>query len=187
MALTEQLKRGAQARRARASGAGSGGSAATGSAAKRPPQEAGPAPGGLAPPAKRRRVENFQPPNSIPIDCTTKQTQDSQDCYGDDNVGLVSLEGMTALSSLVDPAEDDTAGREVTVSVTTKKTITGRTAWEFKIDIEGTNEGHAAGPRVEPSSAEWVETQVDSSATKGPSSAGSRLRWSGRPGTTGAI
>ena len=36
--------------------AGSAGSAATGSAAKRPPQEAGPAPGGLAPPAKRRRV-----------------------------------------------------------------------------------------------------------------------------------
>ena len=111
MALTEQLKRGAQARRARASGAGSGGSAATGSAAKRPPQEAGPAPGGLAPPAKRRRVENFQPPNSIPIDCTTKQTQDSQDCYGDDNVGLVSLEGMTALCWHMDPAEDDTARR----------------------------------------------------------------------------
>ena len=66
--------------------AGSAGSAATGSAAKRPPQEAGPAPGGLAPPAKRRRVENFQPPNSIPIDCTTKQTQDSQDRYGDDDI-----------------------------------------------------------------------------------------------------
>ena len=163
----------------------------------------------------KRWREKLQPMNSIPSDCTTKQTQDSQDrygdddiettrkamktqgdtkqtqdsqdCYGDDDVGLVSLEGMTALSSLVDPAEDDTAGREVTVSVTTKKTITGRTAWEFKIDTEGTNEGHAAGPRVEPSSAEWVETQVDSSATKGPSSAGSRLRWSGRPGTTGAI
>ena len=72
------------------------------------------------------------------------QTQDSQGCNGDDDAGLVSLEGMTALSSLVDPAEDDTAGREVTVSVTTKKTITGRVAWEFKIDIEGTNEGHAA-------------------------------------------
>ena len=163
----------------------------------------------------KRWREKLQLMNSLPSDCTTKQTQDSQDRYGDDDiettrkamktqgdtkqtqdsqdrcgdddVGLVSLEGMTALSSLVDPAEDDTAGREVTVSVTTKKTITGRTAWEFKIEIKGTNEGHAAGPRVEPSSAEWVETQVDSSATKGPSSAGSRLRWSGRPGTTGAI
>ena len=165
--------------------------------------------------SKRWRETSADEQHPKRLDCTTKQTQDSQDCYGgvdlettrkamenqgdanqtqdsqgcngDDDAGLVSLEGMTALSSLVDPAEDDTAGREVTVSVTTKKTITGRTAWEFKIDIEGTNEGHAAGPRVEPSSAEWVATQVESSATKGPSSAGSRLRWSGRPGTTGAI
>ena len=84
----------------------------------------------------------------------TNQTQDSQGCNGDDDVGLVSLEGMTALSSLLDPAENDTevlgifdpAGCEVTVSVETKVSeVTGWTAWEFKIDTKGTNEGHAAG------------------------------------------
>ena len=178
--------------------AGSAGSAATGSAAKRPPQEAGPAPGGLAPPAKRRRVENFQPPNSIPIDCTTKQTQDSQDRYGDDDiettrkamktqgdtkqtqdsqdrcgdddVGLVSLEGMTALSSLLDPAENDTevlgifdpAGCEVTVSVETKVSeVTGWTAWEFKIDTKGTNEGHAAVDHAHTTTKNTIPTTTE--------------------------
>ena len=82
---------------------------------------------------------------------------------------------MTALSSLLDPAENDTevlgifdpAGCEVTVSVETKVSeVTGWTAWEFKIDTKGTNEGHAAVDHAHTTTKNRIPTTTEEPATQ---------------------